>query len=279
VDIRPSPIAGTWYPGTPDALSREVDRFLKPPVPEQPAGELVGVVVPHAGHRYSGPVAGRAFELMRGVKPDLVAVVSPMHSLARAPVLTCGHEAYQTPLGVVPIDADSVRALSAALGKRAGFPLFPLRNDREHSLEIELPFLQRVLGEFRLLPVMVLDQRESTARELGAALAEVLAGRDVLLVASSDLSHFYADSTARVLDAEMLRRVTAFDPEAVIRAEDDGSAFACGRAAIAAVLWAAGGLGANRVSAVAYGTSGDITGDTSSVVGYGAAAIWRVPPA
>jgi MEMO1 family protein len=279
VDVRPSPIAGTWYPGTPDDLSRELDRFLKPPDTAPPAGELVGVIVPHAGHRYSGPVAGRAFELMRGSKPEIVAVVSPMHNLAPAPVLTCGHEAYQTPLGTIPVDPTAVRALTAALEKRSGIGLYPLRNDREHSLEIELPFLQRVLGEFRLLPVMVLDQREETARVLGAALAEALAGRRALLVASSDLSHFYPEDVARVLDAEMLRRVAAFDPEAVIRAEEEETAFACGRAAIAAVLWAARGLGANRVSAVAYGTSGDITRDKSSVVGYGAAAIWRVPPA
>jgi AmmeMemoRadiSam system protein B len=279
VDVRPSPIAGTWYPGTPEALARELDGFLKPPEAGQPAGELIGVIVPHAGHRYSGPIAGRAFELMRGRTPGIVAVVSPMHTPAPAPVLTSGHEAYRTPLGDVPVDAEAVRALSAALGKRAGFPLFPVRNDREHSLEIELPFLQRVLGDFRLLPVMLFDQRESTARELGAALAETLAGRNALLVASSDLSHFYPDSAARVLDSEMLRRVAAFDPQAVIRAEDDEAGFACGRAAIAAVLWAAGGLGANRVSPVAYGTSGDVTGDSTSVVGYGAAAVWRVPPA
>jgi AmmeMemoRadiSam system protein B len=279
VDIRPSPIAGTWYSGNRDALEKQLDGFLKAPPGARPPGELVGVIVPHAGHRYSGPVAGRAFALMRGLEPEIVAVVSPMHSLAPSPLVTSGHEAYQTPLGLVPVDSAAVRSLNAALEKRCGERLYPLRNDREHSLEIQLPFLQRVLGDFRLLPVMVLDQSEATAEALGSALAETLAGRKALLVGSSDLSHFYPDPVARGLDAEMMRRVESFDPSAVMRAEDEEAGFACGRAAIAAVLWAAKGMGADRVTPVAYGNSGDVTGDKSSVVGYGAAAIWRVAPA
>jgi AmmeMemoRadiSam system protein B len=279
VDIRPSPIAGTWYSGNRDALEKQLDGFLRAPPGAPPPGELVGVIVPHAGHRYSGSVAGRAFALMRGLAPEIVAVVSPMHSLAPAPVVTSGHEAYQTPLGTIPVDQPAVRSLRAALEKRSGLQLYPLRNDREHSLEIELPFLQRVLGGFQLLPVMILDQRESTAEALGSALAETLAGRKALLVGSSDLSHFYSDAIARGLDSEMMRRVESFDPSAVMRAEDEEAGFACGRAAIAAVLWAARGMGANRVTPVAYANSGDVTGDKSSVVGYGAAAVWRVAPA
>jgi AmmeMemoRadiSam system protein B len=279
MDIRPSPIAGTWYPGNAEQLAKSIDRFLEGEAKAQPRSELVGVIVPHAGHRYSGSVAGAAFRLMRGLAPELVAVVSPMHNLAPGQVLTCGHDAYQTPLGDIPVDVDAVQMLSRAFQKRTGSALYPLRNDREHSLEIELPFLQRAIGEFRLLPVMLLDQRESTAEALGLALGETLAGRKALLVASSDLSHFFPDEVARAMDAEMMRRVQAFDPAAVIRAEAEEAAAACGRAAIAAVLWAARALGADRVSAVAYANSGDVTGDKSSVVGYGSAAIWRTAPA
>jgi AmmeMemoRadiSam system protein B len=275
MDIRPSPIAGTWYVGNPNALAKQLDGYLQAGPAAESQGELMGVIVPHAGHRYSGIVAAAAFRLMRGLEPDVVAVVSPMHTLAPAPLVTSGHAAYQTPLGDVPVDIDAVRALNTALEKRSGLLLYPLRNDSEHSLEIELPFLQRVLPPFRLLPVMVLDQRESTAQALGLALGEVLAGRKALLVGSSDLSHFYPDATARRLDAEMMRRIESFDPAAVIRAEEEEAAYACGRAAIAAVLWAAKALGADRVTRVAYGTSGDVTEDRSSVVGYGAAAIWR----
>ncbi len=275
MDIRPSPIAGTWYSGNPGDLAKQLDGFIHSANVAEPSGELVGVIVPHAGHRYSGAVAAHAFRLMRGLAPEVVAVISPMHTMAPDRLATSGHDAYQTPLGVIPVDTAAVRALNAALEKKSELRLFPLRNDREHSLEIELPFLQRVLGEFRLLPVMILDQSETTARALGSALAEVLEGKRALLVGSSDLSHFYPDSTARKLDSEMMRRVAAFDPAGVIHAEDEEAAFACGRAAIAAVLWAAKGLGADLVTPLAYGNSGDVTGDRSSVVGYGAAAIWR----
>jgi AmmeMemoRadiSam system protein B len=279
LDIRPSPITGTWYPGTAGELAKTVDGFLDAAPKASPHGTLIGLMAPHAGHRYSGSIAGSAFRLARGMKPEAVVVVSPMHTPAPAPVLTSGHDAYETPLGVVPIDSGLVRSLSDALSRRAGFGLCPIRNDREHSLEIELPFLQRVLGEFRLLPVMILDQRESTAEAIGLALAETLAGRKILLVASSDLSHFYPDSEARVLDSEMMRRVEAFDPAAVMRAEEEGAAAACGRAAVAAVMEAARALGADRATVLAYGNSGDVTKDRSSVVGYGAAAFWRTAPA
>jgi len=279
MDIRPSPIAGTWYPGTADQLAKSIDRFLEGEPKTEPNAELVGVIVPHAGHRYSGSVAGAAFRLMHGLTPDIVAVVSPMHNLAPGQVLTSGHDAYQTPLGEIPVDQEAVRKLSDAVQKRTGFALYPLRNDREHSLEIELPFLQRALGPFHLLPVMVLDQRESTAEALGLALGEILAGRKALLVASSDLSHFFPDADARTFDAEMMRRVERFDPAAVMHAEQEEAASACGRAAIAAVLWAARALGADRVSVIGYANSGDVTGDKSSVVGYGSAAIWRTASA
>ncbi len=275
MDIRPSPIAGTWYAGNPGDLARQLDGFLQSAEVGNPSGELVGVIVPHAGHRYSGAVAAHAFRLMRGLAPEIVAVVSPMHTMAPESLITSGHDAYQTPLGVIPIDTEAIRELNAALKNKSGPLLYPIRNDREHSLEIELPFLQRVLGEFRLLPVMILDQRESTAQVLGSALAEVLGGKRALLVGSSDLSHFYPDTAARKLDSEMMRRIAAFDPAAVIRAEDEEAGFACGRAAIAAVLWAARELGADLVTPLAYGNSGDVTGDRSSVVGYGAAAVWR----
>ncbi|MDD2696355.1 MAG: AmmeMemoRadiSam system protein B, partial [Anaerolineales bacterium] len=166
--------------------------------------------------------------------------------------------------------------LDEGLRSRLGYTVERIWNDQEHSLEIELPFLQRALqADFRLLPVMVRDQSSRVVQALGSALAEALAGRRALLVASTDLSHFYPQPTARVLDEEMLRRVAAFDPEGVLRAEEEGKGFACGRGALAAVLWAAKELGADEVKVLNYGTSGDITGDFGQVVGYGAAVVLR----
>src|SRR6185436_5055628 len=140
----------------------------------------------------------------------------------------------------------------------------------------ELPFLQRALsGGFKLLPIMIHQQEVDVARKLGLALAKVLEGKNALMVASTDLSHFYDQTTAERLDREMLRRFESFDPESIFEAEQTGKAFACGHAAVAAVLWAARELGANQVQVLHHATSGDVTGDYSSVVGYGAAVILK----
>jgi MEMO1 family protein len=277
LDLRPSPIAGQWYPGDPQRLAREVDGYIAaaqlPTIP----GEVVAVMAPHAGHRFSGPVAGYAFAALRGLSPETVAVISPMHYPYPEPLLTTAHGAYVTPLGVIPVHRPAVEALNERLLERLNFGLARVANDPEHSLEIELPFLQRVLNApFRLVPVMVRDQSASTAQVLGQALAEVLAGGNALLVASSDLSHYYPQKVANSLDAEMLRQVAAFDPQGVIHIEELGKGFACGRAAVASVMWAARGLGANRVQILRHATSGDVTGDYSQVVGYGAAVMTRM---
>ncbi len=274
--LRPSPIAGQWYPASSRRLAESVDGYLTgariPPI----KGEVVAVMAPHAGHRYSGPVAGYAFAAVRGLKPELVAVVSPMHYPSIDPLLTTAHSAYDTPLGPVEVDAEALQLLESLVVSELGIRLIQVKNDPEHSLEIELPFLQRALGgSFLLLPVMVHDASPRVTRGLGHALAQTLRGRSALLVASTDLSHFYPQRMAEGLDAEMLRQVAAFDPEGVLRVEEEGKGFACGRGALAAVLWAAKELGGDQVQILHHATSGDITGDYAQVVGYGAALITR----
>ena len=272
LDLRPSPIAGQWYEGNPDLLARRVDGYLDSARLPELNGEVVGVIAPHAGHRYSGPVAGYAFAALRSLSPNLVAVISPFHNLARYPLITTAHEAYSTPLGNIEVDKTALAELSAHLD----IPITPVYADTEHSLEIELPFLQRALaGNFKLLPIMVRAQEADVARRLGLALAKVLQDKNALLVASTDLSHFYDQATAKILDSEMLKRFESFDPESIFEAEHSGKAFACGHAAVAAVLWAARELGGNKVQILNHATSGDVTGDYSSVVGYGAAVVLK----
>jgi MEMO1 family protein len=276
LDIRPSPIAGQWYPGDPKRLSTEVDRYILDAKLPELNGEVVAIITPHAGHIYSGPVAGYAFAALRGYKPDIVAVVSPMHYPYNEPLLTTAHEAYETPLGIIPVDAEAVKMLNELLEYELGYGLACVRRDREHSLEIELPFLQRVIETpFKLLPVMVRDQSREVTHALGQCLAKTLKGRNAQLVASTDLSHFYPQQVANQLDDVMLRCIESFDPDAVILAEEEGKGFACGRGALAAVLWAAKDLGADKVKILNHATSGDVTGDTSQVVGYGAAVVLR----
>lgn len=275
-EVRPSPIAGQWYPADPRQLAAQVDKYIEAAKLPDVEGEVIAVIAPHAGHRYSGPVAGYAFAVLRHLTPEVVAVISPMHYPYQQRLLTTAHPAYATPLGTIPVDQVALLALDEQLKAGLGFGLAPVANDPEHSLEIELPFLQRVLTRpFHLLPVMLRDQSVAVARGLGQALARVLSGRSALLVASTDLSHFYPQTTANALDAEMLNQVESFDPDGVLRVEEEGTGFACGHGALAAVLWAAKDLGANHVQVLHHATSGDVTGDYGQVVGYGAAVVTR----
>ena len=282
VDIRPSAIAGQWYEGNARRLAAQVDRYIAEAHLPTLEGEVIAVMAPHAGHLYSGPVAGYAFGALRGQSPDVVVVVSPMHHPYYEPLLTSAHAAYETPLGVIPVERQALELLNHELKQSLGFGLAGVANDPEHSLEIELPFLQRVLEKpFGLVPIMVREQSSVVARQLGAAIAFLVhhlaeTGQSVMLVASTDLSHFYSQKNAEALDAEMLRQVEALDPEGVIRVDEQGKGFACGRGALAAVLWAAIDLGANRAQVLRHQTSGAITGDYGRVVGYGAAVITRL---
>ncbi|UCF28136.1 MAG: AmmeMemoRadiSam system protein B [Chloroflexota bacterium] len=276
MDTRPSPIAGRWYPGDSRQLASSVDGYVGAAELPEINGEVIAVVAPHAGHIYSGPVAGYSFGAVQGMQFELVAVVSPMHQPYSQPLLTSAHQAYQTPLGSIVIDLDAVAELDQQLQAELGFGLTQVRNDAEHSLEIELPFLQRVIeGEFRLLPVMVRDQSTQVAEVLGKTLAKILSGKTALIVASTDLSHFYNQDQAVKLDQEMLRQLEAFDPLGFLKAEEEGKGFACGRYAVAAALWAAKELGANEVKILKHATSGEVTGDYTGVVGYAAAVITR----
>ena len=273
LDARPSPIAGTWYPKNPEALANSIDEYLRdaklPPI----QGQVIGVIAPHAGHRYSGSVAAHAFATLRGLTPDIVVILSPFHNFDPHPLLTTKHQAYNTPLGNIEVDSSAIDELQSHLQ----IPITPIANDKEHSLEIELPFLQRVIkNEFKLLPVMIRAQEEFVAEQLGTALAKVMKNRNAILVASTDLSHFYDQQTATRLDQEMLKRFTVLDPSMIFEAEQTGKGFACGHAAVATVQWTAKALGANKVQILKQATSGDVTGDYSSVVGYGAAVILRV---
>ncbi len=276
LDIRPSPIAGQWYPGDPRQLSASVDRYIQEATLPVLEGEVVAIIAPHAGHIYSGPVAGYAFAAISGLQPELVAVVSPMHQPYPEALLTTAHAAYETPLGLISVDVEAVKELDQRLREQMGYGLSRVRRDGEHSLEIELPFLQRALkGEFQLLPVMVRDQSEWSNQILGKCLADTLRTRKSLIVGSTDLSHFYPQKVANQLDAVMLDCFASFDPAAVLQAEEQGRAFACGAGAVAAVLWAAKELGADGVKILHHATSGDVTGDYLQVVGYGAAVVLR----
>jgi len=267
--VRRSVIAGSWYPGTERELRKTVQGYLDNVEKEKLDGELIGLISPHAGYIYSGQVAAYAYKQLDGLSYDTVAVISPVHRMLVGRFAATSAAAYETPLGLVEVDTALVEAADREVS------LAYVAQDNEHSLEIQLPFLQVVLGKFKLLPIMMGDQDLSSCQKLGTALAKVLRGRKALLVASTDLSHFHNYDTAVRLDKIVLERVGAYDPEGLAQALERGKCEACGGGPVIAVMLAAKELGANKARVLKYMNSGDVTGDRYQVVGYMAAALYR----
>ncbi len=307
--VRPSAIAGRWYPGDAGALRREVAGFLAQVAPVELPGPLLGLVVPHAGYAYSGPTAARAFAQVRGSGFKRVVLLGPLHrpiwgsrlGSFMAPDAT----AYRTPLGDVPIDREFLQALDARVG------LTTVHGDEEHALEIELPFLQVALGDFSLVPIMMGDHiadphAAERAGRLAAAVADAgyqkldagsqspvpsiqspvpspqspvsgIQYPDTLLVASTDLSHLEDYGAVRRTDERLVDLVNAFDVDGLREALVRGTVQACGAMGLVTVLEACRLLGARGASVLEYTTSGDVTGQRAPgvyTVGYLAAAIY-----
>ncbi|HDN04625.1 MAG TPA: AmmeMemoRadiSam system protein B [Chloroflexi bacterium] len=275
-DIRPSPLAGRWYPAQPKKLAESVDGFIQEAQIPKIKGKILALVSPHAGHIYSGPVAGYAFNAVAGLDPDLIVILSPYHQFHPGAILTSGHQAYQTPLGEVPLDRESMDFVNRSLQEKTGVGLSEVRNDSEHAVEIILPFLQRALqNEFTLLPLMLRQQEPSLMRSLGEILAELILSRDALLVASTDLSHFESAEKANQLDQTIIDGIQSLDPDYLYQAQKENTGSACGLGALAAVIWAVKSGGEAAAHILNYAHSGNITGDNTSVVGYTSAVLTR----
>jgi len=270
--VRRSVLQGSWYPADPAALQGLMTQFLAeadPPLPLE--GRVRALVVPHAGYRYSGPVAAHAYGLIRGMPIERVVLIGPSHRWRIDGISIGCYEAYETPLGRVPVDRNAADRLVRA-DSSIGF--IPQAHAAEHSLEIQLPFLQTVLGAFEIVPVLMGRMDSATCSLLADSLIRVMDdGKRTLLVASTDLSHYHTDAKARELDRRFIHYVEDFDPKGLLAALAERRCEACGGGPTAAVLMAARRLGADRCAALDYATSGDATGDRDRVVGYLAAAV------
>ncbi len=276
-DIRPSAVAGSWYPATRARLSEAVDAHLASPTWDEACACPRAIIAPHAGLMYSGPVAAYAYTLVHHCQYAAVVLVGPSHFVGFQGVSIWPRGAWDTPLGAVKIDDRLAGVLMAE--SRDVFE-HPAAHGREHSLEMQLPFVAKLLPGVPIVPLVMGYQRRETATALGDALARAIGSyrtRDksgVLLVASSDLSHYEDAATASCLDACVARYVEALDADGLMGALEREPRHACGGGPMVSVLRAAVQLGGTRARVLRYADSGDVSGDKSSVVGYMAAAVW-----
>lgn len=272
---RPPAVAGSFYSDNPVVLRREIETLLaRAEVPEGLAAPPIGLISPHAGYLYSGAVAAAAFRLVRdrAAEYDLVVVVSPSHHHYFPGFSLYAAGNYETPLGEVAVDQALAEALIAAHDE---VHFVAEAHRREHALEVQLPFLQVALGDFTLLPVVMGQQSWPQAEKLAEILFDLGRQRRLLLVASSDLSHFHPAARAEALDRKIVEAVSGFDAAGLWAAIETGRAEACGAGPMLAVMLAARRLGARRAEILSYRHSGAVSGDYSQVVGYLAAAFFQ----
>ncbi|HET7292148.1 MAG TPA: AmmeMemoRadiSam system protein B [Vicinamibacteria bacterium] len=272
--IRRPAVAGSWYPGSASAIVAEIEGYLGGAGASAPEGRLVGLVSPHAGLRYSGPVAACGYSLLRGRSGLTVVLVGPSHHYAFKGAALWSRGAFETPLGTAPIDEDLAAALMAADAE--WIVEGPRAHQDEHSLEMQLPFLQHLVADLQLVPCLMGSQSRAEVDALATALAQAVptARRPVLLVASSDLSHYHPAPVANRMDALVVDDVARLDSERLMARLEESHEHACGGGPIVAVMKAARALGASCAAVLRYADSGDAgERDKSRVVGYVSAAL------
>jgi AmmeMemoRadiSam system protein B len=270
VTRRPA-VAGMFYPADPLTLERQIRGYFERTPEKLLAGPIRGVVAPHAGYIYSGQTAAAGYSHVNGKKFETVVVVAPSHRDYFEGASVYSGDAYQTPLGVVPIDVD----LRAALSKSSDRVVVGEAGHRsEHAIEVQLPFLQAALGSFKLLPVVMGDQHRNLCFSLASSFARVAEGKEILFVASTDLSHYHAAKIADAIDSVTIGHVRAFDYEGLMDDLESGAAEACGGGPTVAVMAALQELGVRHMEVVHHCNSGDVAGDRQNVVGYLSAVAW-----
>ena len=264
--VRHPAVAGRFYPAQPEALASDLDRcFEAAPPPSGKIENAFGCVVPHAGYMYSGVVAGAVYQRLPARSSYLI--LCPNHFGRGAPLAIMSSGSWLTPLGEVRVDGALAHEV---LGQCAGLTEDAVAHAGEHSLEVQLPFLQRTVKEFTFVPIALGVSGYAALEAVGLGVAQALKGvpRKTLVIASSDMNHYEADGITRVKDRKAIDRILALDPQGlyeVIRREDISM---CGYGPTIAMLTAAKELGARRAELVMYATSADASGDRSSVVGY-----------
>lgn len=265
--------AGQFYDADGTRLGRQIDGFLAAAVPARPAAPIVALIVPHAGYIYSGKTAALGYKLVQGSDFETVVILGPTHRVDFRGASIWPEGAFETPLGAAEVDAEAARALA----KATGFRFIPEAHAEEHSVEVQVPFVQRALPKARIVPVVIGRPEETTLKSLAAGLAELAKTRRILVVASTDMSHFLSQEKAAAEDAATLDLVRDRKTSALLRKVERGENILCGGAPVLAALYYAERMGSPSVDILGRADSTEGGGPSDRVVGYFAAAI-SAPP-
>jgi MEMO1 family protein len=272
MQIRTPAVAGMFYPKMQQELKTTIkDCFLHqygpgrlPPSTED--GKIFGVICPHAGYMYSGPVAAHSYYAISSLKPDLVIIIGPNHWGVGCNVATMKEVVWKTPLGDVEVDTNA--AVEANKNSKL-IELDFLSHSKDHSLEVQLPMLQEIYShKFKILPIILIDQSYNSAREIGLAIAKLIKNKNAVIIGSSDFTHYEKNEFAHKQDKALIEPILKMDVDKFYRILQENQVSACGYGAIASTMVACRELGATKGSLAKYATSGDVTGEKDSVVGY-----------
>jgi len=272
MQIRTPAVAGMFYPSEKNELKESIHQcFLHtfgpgklPPTEEKK--KIYGIICPHAGYMYSGPIACHSFYSISSESPELFIIIGPNHWGVGCNVAAMKDCSWETPLGQVEVDSDAASELSK-ISDIVDLDFFS--HTKEHSLEVQVPMLQEVYSKFKILPIILIDQKRNAAEEIGDAVATIAKQKNSMIIGSSDFTHYEPNEFAHEQDKALIEPILDLDVEQFYKVLYEKNVTACGYGAIASTMIACKKLGATKGELLKYATSGDVTGDTSSVVGYG----------
>ncbi|MFB5633303.1 MAG: MEMO1 family protein [Candidatus Nitrosomaritimum aestuariumsis] len=271
MQIRTPAVAGMFYPGEKNKLTKLIqDCFTHPFGPEENSekkqSKIFGVICPHAGFVYSGPIACNSIRSISSESPELFIIVGPNHWGIGRSVATMKDCKWETPLGSVEVDSESAEEI-CKLSQFIESDFFS--HTREHSLEVQIPILQQTFSNFKILPISLINQSKEIAYDVGLAMSKIAKKKNTMIIGSSDFTHYEPNDFAHEQDMALIEPILEMDVEKFYNVLQKRKVTACGYGAIASTMIACKELGATKGELLRYATSGDVTGDTSSVVGYG----------
>ena len=270
--IRTPAVAGMFYPGEKEELKKSIkESFLhkfgpgKIP-PSEIKDKIYGIICPHAGYMYSGPIASQSFYAISSDQPELFIIIGPNHWGIGSNVATMKESNWQTPLGEVKVDSEVAEEISNIANI---IEIDSFSHSREHSLEVQVPFLQEMYSDFKIVPIALINQSKEVSMQVGAAMARIAQKKKTMIVGSSDFTHYEPNEFAHEQDKALIQPILKLDIDGFYEVLEERNVSACGYGAIASTMTACKELGATKGELLKYATSGDIMGDKSSVVGYG----------